>query len=239
MDRIQEMFKQIDGNMRQMNGKLDSLILEIKQIKDENKKLKKKIVEQEDKIEKLERTVRSKNIVIKGVEEEERENQNRTREKVDLIMQKLGVSVEIEKNIDEMGRIGKYVTGRKRPILVKLLKESTKSEILKNAKQLKGSDIWIEEDFPKNIQEERRGLIPRLKEARNKGYRAVLRYNKLIVDGEIYGGREEGQYEKVGQGENGEGMGGGGQKRTVGIRSPEGDSIDGQNRKITKTGIKN
>lgn len=235
MDKIAEMFQQIDGNMRQMNCKLDMLVLEMKQIKDENKKLKSKVEEQEEKIERLERTIRSKNIIIKGINEEERENQNTIKERVNLVMQKMGVNVEMEKDIDEIARIGKYTPGRKRPIMVKLLRESTKSEIFRNAKQLKGTDIWIEEDFPKNIQEERRALIPKLKDARNRGYRAVLRYNKLIVDGEIYSEREGGQYWEVKQRMEGEETKGAGQKRTVEIRSPEGDSIDDQIRKITKT----
>lgn len=235
MDKIAGMFQQIDGNMKQMNRKMDVLMMELKQIKDENKRLSKKVEEQEDRIGRLERAVRSKNIVIKGIADEERENENLTKEKIDRVIQKIGVNVEIERDIDEIGRIGKFEEGKKRPILVKLLKESTKSKILKNAKQLKGTTIWIEEDFPKNIQEERRTLIPRLKEARNRGHRAVLKYNKLIVDGEIYRGGEEGQWKEVEQEEDEEGARSAGMKRTVEIRSPEGDSTNDHTRKITKT----
>ena len=226
MDKIAGMFQQIDGNMRQMNNKLDVLMTEMKQIKDENKRLKKKVEEQESRIGKLERAVRSKNIVIKGIEEDESENENSIGEKVNRIIHKIGVNVETERDIDEIRRIGRKETGKKRPILVKLMRESTRSEILRNARHLKGTTIWIDEDFPKDVQEKRMTLIPRLKEARDRGHRAVLKYDKLIVDGEIVvdsDGEDEG-------GERSAGL-----KRTVEIRSPGGDSIDGQTPKITKT----
>lgn len=225
MDKIASMFQQIDGNMRQMNNKLDVLTTEIRQIKDENKRLKKKVEEQESRIGRLERAVRSKNIVIKGIEEEENENENSIEEKVNRIIHKIGINVETERDIDEIRRIGRKETGKKRPTLVKLMRESTKSEILRNARRLKGTTIWIDEDFPKNVQEKRMTLIPRLKEARDRGHRAVLKYDKLIVDGEIVvdsDGEDEG-------GERSAGL-----KRTVEIRSPEGDSIDRQTPKITK-----
>lgn len=51
---------------------------------------------------------------------------------------------------------------------------------------LKGTDIWIDEDFPKKVQEERKVLIQQMKEARKKGYRTQLRYNKLIINGTVY-----------------------------------------------------
>lgn len=226
MDKIAGMFQQIDGNMRQMNNKLDVLMTEMKQIKDENKRLKKKVEEQESRIGRLERAVRSKNVVIKGIGEEESENESSIKEKVNRIIHKIGINVETERDIDEIRRIGRKETGKKRPVLVKLVRESTRSEILRNARHLKGTTMWIDEDFPKNVQEKRMTLIPRLREARDRGHRAVLKYDKLIVDGEIIVDSDR---------EDEGGERGAGQKRTVEIRSPEGDSIDGQTPKITKT----
>lgn len=63
------------------------------------------------------------------------------------------------KYVDEMRRIGEYREGRNRPILVKLVKESTTAEILRNTRKLKGTRVWIDEDYPKNIQAERAKLV--------------------------------------------------------------------------------
>lgn len=235
MERIENMFQQLDGNMKSMNEKFDMFTLEMIQIKEENKKLREKIRKQEDRIESLEREIRSKNIVVKGVLDEEREKENITKEKIAEVMQKIGICIEEGKDIDDARRIGKYRNQRNRPILVKLAKSSMRSNILKNAKQLKGTEIWIDEDFPKNIQEERRTLIPQLKSARNKGYRAELKYNKLIIDGEIYGAEkgeqhsEEKQEEEEGDTRNVR------QKRTIAERSPEGNNTEERIHKITRT----
>lgn len=234
MEKIEKMFQQLDENMKSMNSKFDAFTLEMTQIKEENEKLKEKVRKQEDRIESLEREIRSKNIVVKGVLDEERENENTTKEKIGIVMQKIGVCIEEERDIDDIRRIGKYRNDRNRPILVKLTKSSTRSKILKSARELKGTEIWIDEDFPKNIQEERRTLIPQLKMARDKGYRAVLKYNKLVIDGEIYGpGKDE--QSNITRHKEGEEAGNVGQKRTVTERSPEGCSIEEKFQKIAKT----
>ncbi|KAK4877387.1 hypothetical protein RN001_009893 [Aquatica leii] len=73
--------------------------------------------------------------------------------------------------------------------------------ILKNAKTLKGTDIWINEDYLKEVQEERRRLIPYMTEAKNKGYKALIRYDKLIINNETYRTKD---LEKDEEHENGE-----------------------------------
>lgn len=65
----------------------------------------------------------------------------------------------------------------KRPILVKLTKEGRKAMVLRNTKLLKGSNIWIDEDYSK-----RRELLTYLKEAKTKGHEAYSRNNKLIIN---------------------------------------------------------
>ncbi|KAK4874587.1 hypothetical protein RN001_013947 [Aquatica leii] len=185
-DKIEEMFQRIEGNMNQMNTKLDTLVSEMKLVKEENVKLKAQILEQEGKIINLEREVRKKNIVIKGVTDEENENENELRAKLQTIIQKISMNIDIKADTDQARRIGGYSKDKKRPIHVKLTKESTKLAILQNAKKLKESDIWIDQDYTKKTQEERRRLIPQLKEARKKGFKAQLKFNMLIVNDQIY-----------------------------------------------------
>lgn len=230
MDRIEYMFQQIDGNMKQINEKMSVMSLEMKQMREENTKLKEQVARQENKIERLEREVRRKNIVIKGVSDDENENESEIEQKVCTVIQKIGVSVDNKVDIDGIRRIGKYATQGKRPILVKLTKESKGSEILRNAKNLRGTEIWINEDYPKSIREERRLLVPQLKEARNKGHRAYIRYNRLVINNEVYRSDDPGRKQGIEDGE--EEKGSTGQKRTALERSPEGEDIGNQLRKI-------
>lgn len=226
MNRIEKMFQLINNNMGKMNNKLDEITKEMRQLKQENNELKNKLIFHEDKIEQLEREIRKKNIVVKGIPDEEEENEEKGREKINTVILKMGVEIDEKIEVDEIRRIGKYDSNRTRPILVKFTKESTKMKILRSARKLKGTDIWVDEDYPKNIQEERRELIQKMKEARNKGETAILRYNKLIINNEIYKKQRKVEQEQTP-----------GVKRTVGERSPDGDSLQEQLRKITKTNI--
>lgn len=235
-ERIEKMFQKIDENINLVNAKLDKVVQEMKQVKEENRKLKSVVAEQEKRIDNLEREVRRKNVVIKGVMDEEEESENKTKEKITTILQKMGVNVDMNMDIEEIRRIGSYVKDRKRPILVKLTKERAKILILQNARNLSGTDIWIDEDFSKTVQEERKALIPHLKEERKKGNRAYLRFNKLIVNGEAYTVKDTIRGEEVGKNITNENNS---QKRTVTERSPEGSSFEGQIRKITRKLQKN
>ncbi|KAK4876309.1 hypothetical protein RN001_012731 [Aquatica leii] len=117
------MFQRIEGNMNQMNTKLDTLVSEMKQVKEENVKLKAQILAQEGKIINLEREVRKKNIVIKGVTDEENENENELRAKLQTIIQKIGMNIDIKADTEQARRIGVYSKDKKRPIHVKLTKK--------------------------------------------------------------------------------------------------------------------
>lgn len=52
-----------------------------------------------------------------------------------------------------------------RPNLMKFVSGSKKMEVLKAAKRFQGSDIWISEDYSKQVQEQRKKLAPYMKEA--------------------------------------------------------------------------
>lgn len=236
MEKIGEMFERIDANMRNINVKLDNALAEMRQVKEENKRLREKVLEQEERINNLEREVRKKNVVMKGVIDEESEKQSDTGVKISAVLRKIGVDLNVEQDLDEARRIGRFNPQKKRPILIKLTKESTRMTILKNAKLLKGTDIWIDEDYPKEIQEERRILITQMKEAREKGHKAQVKYNKLIVDGEVYRANElESKVRTEEEAESGSTR----LKRTVYERSPEGDKFVEQLRKISRTNKKN
>ncbi|GBP58744.1 hypothetical protein EVAR_35523_1 [Eumeta japonica] len=45
-------------------------------------------------------------------------------------------------------------------------------------------NIYVKEDFSKEVLERRKGLIPQLNEERKKGRIAYIKYDKLVVEGE-------------------------------------------------------
>jgi hypothetical protein len=84
-------------------------------------------------------------------------------------------------DIEEVRRIGLYEWRNKRPILIKLRTRQNKLEIRKRVEHLKGTDIRITEDYTKKVQQERKQLIAHLRQAKRKGYKAMLEHDKLIT----------------------------------------------------------
>lgn len=234
MEEIKEMFKHIKEKMDRMDTKLDNVIKENEQIKSENAFLRKQNDEQEKRLDELEKEMKLKNLIIKGIKDRENESYQETALHTKTLLEKIGILVDFETDVEESRRLGRYIPTRTRPILLKLNKVSKKREILSKTKQLKGTDIWIEQDYSKKVQEQRKALVPQLKEARQNGCRAYLKYDKLIVNNEVYhaGNLENGEQDVDNTiKEN--------YKRTINDRSPENYQRDEQMRKIRNTGQKN
>jgi hypothetical protein len=231
MTVILNMFAQINATLQTMDSKLEKLILENEHIKEENKNLKETLEKQDRKIASLERETKKKNLIIKGVIEKENESREETLQTTIGIVEKLGVKINKEMEVDEVRRIGRYNTKGERPILLKLTTGNKKAEILSKSVGLKGSNIWIDEDYTKETLEDRRTLMPQLKEARRQGHKAHLKFNKLIIDNEVYEAKDFTATNI--DAENKKEQEQAGIKRTTSERSPTGNFAQGKI-KITK-----
>lgn len=80
--------------------------------------------------------------------------------------------------LDWAHRTGKPTSSEKpRPIVVRFPQLKDKLAVLDKAKNLKGSGILINEDFPEAVQQKRKELLPPKKAAWERGDIAYLRYN--------------------------------------------------------------
>lgn len=59
-----------------------------------------------------------------------------------------------------------------------------KIQILTNCNKLKGSKLTIKEDYPQDVVETRKKLYPLLKKYREQNKNAVIKYDKLFVNGQ-------------------------------------------------------
>lgn len=105
------------------------------------------------KLDYMDNISRKKNIVIDGVPDVKSETWIETEAKVKkLFLEHLKIEpkhIEFERGL----RIGKYdSTGRPRSILIELLRYKDKQEILKRAKFLKGTNIYINEDYSDKVR---------------------------------------------------------------------------------------
>lgn len=135
-----------------------------------------------DKTESLDGLSRRNNVVIDGIKESGKETAANCEDQVrKLLTEKLQLDyVQIE--LDRVHRAGKPANSDKpRPIMVSFLRLKDKLAVLDRARRLKGTGIFINEDFPESVRQKRRELLPALKAARERGDIANLKYDKLIV----------------------------------------------------------
>uniref|UniRef100_A0A8D9BR67 Endonuclease-reverse transcriptase n=2 Tax=Cacopsylla melanoneura TaxID=428564 RepID=A0A8D9BR67_9HEMI len=133
-----------------------------------------------EKINNLEKEKRKRNVVIFGLEQDQNENFKSLEEKV-LKMIRDKMEIEIYPfEVDFIKRIGK--SNDKKPVLMGLTTWKRKMEIISNGKKLKDSGISVKEDYPPEVQEIRKKLFEDMKTEREKGNKAYIRYNKLIVE---------------------------------------------------------
>ncbi|XP_028163146.1 uncharacterized protein LOC114354784 [Ostrinia furnacalis] len=85
------------------------------------------------------------------------------------------------RDINTVYRIGKSDTnnGKERPVHVSFVNNWKKIEIMKKKKEFK--NVYVSEDYPKEILDKRRDLLPKLKEEREKGKYAFIDYDKLVI----------------------------------------------------------
>lgn len=135
-----------------------------------------------DKMEYLEGHSCRSNLVFDSVAEQPGETWVDTVGMVkNVLVDKLLLKKEVE--IERAYCTGKPVAGSNKPrsIVVKFLRYKDKADVLERAKNLKGSRIYINEDFTEAVCLKGKELPPKMREARDRGKIVYLRHDKLIT----------------------------------------------------------
>ena len=138
----------------------------------------------ERKIVDLEDRSRRNNLRIDGISEKENETWDECGQEVQsLIKDKLGIAENIV--IERARRIKKTGNSdnprKPRTIVCRFLNYKDKTNILKNAKKLKGKNIFINEDFSHETMELSQELCEKVKERRDEGEIAYFHYRTVVV----------------------------------------------------------
>ena len=101
----------------------------------------------------------------------------------------MGIDENGDIEIEWAHRLGrKREDGKPRAIVAKFLRYQDKEHIRKSAHLLKGTNIGITEQFPKEIADARKALYPVFKKAKKEGNMALLIKDKLFINGQRYRG---------------------------------------------------
>lgn len=190
MEEITTLLKKLQNDLSQQNIEIKSLkediskpIIENMNIKfneimSKNEELEEIVNNQQNTIEKLERQVRMKNIVLFGLEEEEKSYEELEKRIILILNEHLAAECNTY-DIESAMRLG--IKGDKtRPIKITFSKLNTKLTILKRKKQLERTNYYIKEDFSPQVIEKRKELQKEVDIARSQGKMAVLRYDKIV-----------------------------------------------------------
>lgn len=163
------------------NSIMDKMDERLQHIIVENKALKIKIEKLEKEIEYLKRDKKNNNIIIFEIGEEKNSTSELLQTVTKLFAKELNIKVA-EYEVNNIYRIGKTrPDGKPRPILLSFVSMWKKNEIIKCRNNLK--DVYIKEDYSKEVLEKRKLLQVQLAEERKKGNFAYIKYDKIIIKG--------------------------------------------------------
>ena len=156
--------------------RVDHLETEVASMKEANKELSEKLLEYQTES-------RRDNIIITGLKEKPHETPEKAAQ--DLLQRIDITNCEFQK----CHRIGKPRTNpqaQSRPLVIRLLKHTDKIRIMKNRNKLAKTSIYINDDYPPEIQSERKALLPIFQLVKQIDNNATLISNKLRFRNQLF-----------------------------------------------------
>ena len=133
-----------------------------------------------EKLVDLEDRSRRNNLRVDGMIESERENWEVTEEKVkSLFREQLNISEEIE--IDRAHRVGRWDKNKPRTIVLRCHRYKQKVEIQRAAKKLKGTGVYINDDYSNETLQIRKELLKTARELKLQGKGAKVIKDRLVT----------------------------------------------------------
>lgn len=210
---VDMIMERLDARLNQFEEKLESKFLEIstkiteidtklKDVVDSNEfaskeidNLKERFARLEEENDRLAAYVARENLVFLGlpeVKEPGKEDVSKTLQ--DLYINNLKLPPDVVDKI-EYQRVHRVPSqARPRPIKARFFKYSDKELVQRNAKELKGSGMYITDDLPWRIRKERKKQLPALKAAKAMGKSAYFSRSdptKLFVNNVLLPQREQ------------------------------------------------
>lgn len=155
----------------------------IENLESENEKLKLQLLE----IKNQERHSDTENnynkkIVLYGFAEHYREPEHELYNRVTHVFQEV-LNINLFGYIEDARRIGNYRPRQQRPLIVELISKKMTKYIIQNSKYFRGTGLGISEYLDKRTLQIKKDLRDGLRTARQSGHHAIIRNNKLIVNG--------------------------------------------------------
>lgn len=193
----------LDIQLKEMDRKLDEYkkvkeIAEqnravIYELKKENASLGREIENLKHKLISNEAQSRRNNLIFEGLMENQNETWTDCENKIyELLETKLGIqNAKTLIKFERVHRLGPYIPDNKRAVVAKFSFYKDRDTVWKKRSSLKGTNIWISEDYPVEIQSARKILFPIMRHAQKmstegQATKVSLSMDKLILNGKPF-----------------------------------------------------
>lgn len=174
MEELIKAVTNLTQEIKEMRREQNDLRTEIRELKEENKGMKVKIEQLETRIHMLEQAPRKNNVVMKGMNPKIKTNIEVTR----WLKAKLALDIKVKETVI-------LAEGSPKPLLlVKCESWADKKAVMMAKKQLKGTDVYIDDDLSPEDRKIQSYLRRIKKEKVAEGKTVKLGYNKIIIDNE-------------------------------------------------------
>ena len=163
---------------------------EVQKLSEENGKLKQSLNDIQSKS-------MINNLIIGGIEESDQESETQLENSVrSFFSDQLKIPEEKGNDIqfERIHRTGVKRASKPRNIVAVFMSKRDKDYVKSMRPGLRDTVFYMHDQYPTEILEQRKRLLPILKKAKSDNKDAYIKYNKLIIDGKIY---TEGPYGKV------------------------------------------
>ena len=126
------------------------------------------------------------NLIFGGLFESRYERNEETEAKLRCFMhEKLQIAQDVVDTLkfERVHRIGEQSDEGPRKIVCKFNMFPEREMVRKQRINLEGTPYFLHEQFPPEVNEKRRKLLPKMKDAKKDGKRAWLSYDSLYIDG--------------------------------------------------------
>lgn len=169
--------------------KLSTLRQETHQIRDQFKEAMNTMERQSEDLQKSVVDLKSRsmrdNLVFSGIPERDDEDCEEVIQNFLKTKLKLVDDISFER-VHRMGKKDEFRTKPRRIVAKFSFFRDRELVRLQAPKKLKGSNIWVNEQFPPEIEEKRKTLYPVMRTARKNGHRVKLVRDSLYIDGRLY-----------------------------------------------------
>lgn len=175
MKKSKKINEDLEKENKEIKENLTSITNNLKTLKDQHFKLQS-------------RSMRD-NLIFTGIDEQREESADMCEQLLNkFIEEKLGITDEIP--FHRVHRMGRKQTNKSRPIVAKFVNFKDRERIRKTSitalRDQNDRKYSVFEQYPKEINDQRKLLYPHYKAAKRQGKRAQLVMDKLYIEGELF-----------------------------------------------------